>query len=66
MKDFKTPQDLKDWAILRDIVINHDGFEPSNSPEVFPVNRVKAMRGSFMFLDQGGIEDYIKSIFHAY
>ena len=42
-------KDLKDWAIARDIVINHDGFGPSNSPEVFPVNSVKAMRGSFMF-----------------
>ena len=59
-------KDLKDWAILRDIVINHDGFGPSNSPEVFPVNSVKAMRGSFMFLDQGGIEEYINSIFYAY
>ena len=58
--------DLKDWAIVRDIVINHDGFGPSNSPEVFPVNGVKAMRGSFMFLDQGGIEEYINSIFYAY
>ena len=24
------------------------------------------MRGSFMFLDQGGIEEYINSIFYAY
>ena len=38
-------KDLKDWADARKIVINHDGFGPLNSPKVFPVNSVKAMRG---------------------
>ena len=59
-------KDLKDWADARKIVINHDGFGPLNSPKVFPVNSVKAMRGSFMFLDEGGIENYLNSIFYAY
>ncbi len=59
-------KDLKDWANLRNIVINHDGFGPDFSPKVFPVNSVKAMRGAFMFLDEGGIEGYLSSIFYAY
>ena len=59
-------KDLKDWAELRNIVINHDGFGSGFYPEVFPVNSVKAMRGAFMFLDKGGIEEYLNSIFYAY
>ncbi len=45
-------KDLKDLADARKIVINHDGFGPLNSPKVFPVNSIKAMRGSFMFIDE--------------
>ena len=59
-------EDLKDWSNFRNIVINHDGFGKEFSPEVFPVNSVKAMRGAFMFLDQGNIENYVNSIFYAY
>ena len=59
-------EDLKDWSNFRSIIINHDGFGEGFSPEVFPVNSVKAMRGAFMFLDQGNIKDYVNSIFYAY
>ena len=46
-------KDLKDWSNFRNIIINHDDFGKGFSPEVFPVNSVRAMRGAFMFLDQG-------------
>ncbi len=59
-------EDLKDWSNFRNIVINHNGFGKGSSPEVFPVNSVKAMRGAFMFLDQGNIKNYVNSIFYAY
>ena len=59
-------EDLKDWSNFRNIIINHDGFGEGFSPEVFPVNSVKAMRGAFMFLDQGNIKNYVNSIFYAY
>ena len=59
-------EDLKDWSNFRSIIINHDGFGEGFSPEVFPVNSVKAMRGAFMFLDQGNIKNYVNSIFYAY
>ncbi len=59
-------KDLKDWADLRGIVINHNGFGPGFLPDVFPVNSVKAMRGAFLFLDEGGIIEYLDSIFYSY
>ena len=59
-------EDLKDWSNFRSIIINHDGFGEGFSPEVFPVNSVKAMRGAFMFLDQGNIKNHVNSIFYAY
>ena len=59
-------EDLKDWSKFRSIIINHDGFEEWFSQGVFPINSVKAMRGAFMFLDQGNIENYVNSIFYAY
>ena len=59
-------EDLKDWSNFRSIIINHDGFGEGFSPEVFPVNSVKAMRGAFMFLDQGNIKNYVNSIFYGY
>lgn len=59
-------EDLKDWSNFRNIIINLDGFGEGFSPEVFPVNSVKAMRGAFMFLDQGNIKNYVNSIFYAY
>ncbi len=51
-------KDLQDWAKLRGITINW--------PRIFPINSVKAMRGAFYFIDKGGIESYLKSIFKAY
>ena len=51
-------KDLNDWANLRRITINW--------PTIFPVNSVKAMRGAFYFIDEGGIESYLESVFKAY
>ena len=51
-------KDLNDWANLRGITINW--------PTIFPVNSVKAMRGAFYFIDKGGIESYLESVFKAY
>ena len=51
-------KDLKDWSELREITIN--------SPKIFPVNSVKAMRGAFYFIDKGGIEFYLEDVFHGY
>tara|TARA_B100001079_G_C16227031_1_gene432913 strand:- start:81 stop:674 length:594 start_codon:yes stop_codon:yes gene_type:complete len=51
-------KDLNDWANLRRITINW--------PTIFPVNSVKAMRGAFYFIDKGGIESYLESVFRAY
>ena len=51
-------KDLNDWANLRGITINW--------PTIFPVNSVKAMRGAFYFIDKGGIESYLESVFRAY
>ena len=51
-------KDLNDWANLRRITINW--------PTIFPVNSVKAMRGAFYFIDEGGIESYLESVFRAY
>ena len=51
-------KDLQDWAKLRGVTINW--------PRIFPINSVKAMRGAFYFIDKGGIESYLKSIFEAY
>ena len=51
-------KDLLDWAIVRGILINW--------PKIFPVNSVKAMRGSFFSIDKGNIEDYAESVFKSY
>lgn len=51
-------KDMKDWERVRNITINW--------PKIFPINSVKAMRGAFYFLDKGGIEDYLESVFSAY
>jgi 2-hydroxychromene-2-carboxylate isomerase len=51
-------KDMQDWARLRGIVIG--------SPPVFPVNSVKAMRGAFVALDAGLIEEYCERLFTAY
>ena len=51
-------KDLDDWSKSRGLNIT--------MPRVFPVNSVKAMRGSFFFQDTGKIEDYLEAVFYAY
>ena len=51
-------KDLKDWSELREITINW--------PTLFPVNSVKAMRGAFYFIGEGGIEFYLEDVFQGY
>ena len=51
-------KDLDDWSKSRGLNIT--------MPKVFPVNSVKAMRGSFFFQDAGKIEDYLEAVFFAY
>lgn len=51
-------KDLQDWSRSRGIEINW--------PKIFPINSVKAMRGSFYFVDNGGAELYFESIFRSY
>ena len=51
-------KDLDDWSKSRGLNIT--------MPTVFPVNSVKAMRGSFFFQDAGKIEDYLEAVFYAY
>ena len=51
-------KDLKDWSSLRAIEINW--------PKIFPINSVNAMRGAFYFIDNGGIEGYLRSVFKSY
>ena len=46
-------KDLEDWSKSRGLNIT--------MPKVFPVNSVKAMRGSFFFQDAGKIEDYLEA-----
>ena len=51
-------KDLNDWSELREITINW--------PKIFPVNSVRAMRGAFYFIDNGGIESYLEAVFQGY
>jgi 2-hydroxychromene-2-carboxylate isomerase len=51
-------KDLDDWSRSRGLNIS--------MPKIFPVNSVKAMRGSFFFQDVGKIEDYLEAVFYAY
>ena len=51
-------KDLKDWSSLRAIDINW--------PKIFPINSVNAMRGAFYFIDNGGVEGYLRSVFKSY
>ena len=51
-------KDLDDWSKSRGLNIT--------MPRVFPVNSVKAMRGSFFFQDASKIEDYLEAVFYAY
>ena len=51
-------KDLDDWSKSRGLIIK--------MPKIFPVNSVKAMRGSFFFQDADNIEDYLDAVFYAY
>lgn len=51
-------KDLDDWSKSRGLDIT--------MPKIFPVNSVKAMRGSFFFQDADKIEDYLEAVFYAY
>jgi 2-hydroxychromene-2-carboxylate isomerase len=51
-------KDMHDWSRLRGITINW--------PKLFPINSVKAMRGAFYFIDHGGVELYLESVFRSY
>ena len=51
-------KDLDDWSKSRGLDIK--------MPKIFPVNSVKAMRGSFFFKDTGEIEEYLDAVFYAY
>lgn len=51
-------KDMQDWARIRGIRIG--------SPEVFPVNSVKAMRGAFVAAEAGCISRYVATVFERY
>ena len=51
-------KDLGDWARRAGLEIG--------SPPVFPVNRVRAMRGCFVALDQALLVPYARAVFEAY
>ena len=51
-------KDMQDWAKLREIEINW--------PKIFPINSVKAMRGSLFFIGKDTIEQYLESVFASY
>jgi 2-hydroxychromene-2-carboxylate isomerase len=52
-------KDLADWARLY-------GLDIVFPPKVFPVNRVKCMRGAFVALDEGKLVPYATAAFEAY
>ncbi|PLW84084.1 2-hydroxychromene-2-carboxylate isomerase [Kineobactrum sediminis] len=51
-------KDLKDWADLCGLRINH--------PDVFPVNSAYAMRGALYAAEQGKLVAWSKAVFTAY
>lgn len=51
-------KDMKDWA-------DHVGIK-IGSPPVFPVNSVKAMRGAFVAIEEGCLEEYARAVFKRY
>ncbi len=57
-KDAYYKKDMADWA-------RYEGLE-LNSPSVFPLNSVRAMRGCFVAIDQGKLPGYARACFEAY
>lgn len=51
-------KDLRDWTQASGLTIT--------SPDVFPVNSVKAMRGAFLALDEDVLVPYARMVFEAY
>ncbi len=51
-------KDLQDWARLVGVKIGQ--------PPVFPVNSVKVMRGAFVALEAGCLQDYARKAFQRY
>jgi 2-hydroxychromene-2-carboxylate isomerase len=51
-------KDMNDWARIREIQFNW--------PDIFPINSVKAMRGSFFALEKCVLPEYAEIIFSSY
>ena len=49
---------MNDWAKIREIQFNW--------PDIFPINSVKAMRGSFFALEKSVLPEYVEMIFSSY
>ena len=51
-------KDMKDWSKVRGIEFNW--------PDIFPINSVKAMRGSFFTINEGLVVEYSREVFRSY
>ena len=51
-------KDMKDWSKVRGIEFNW--------PDIFPINSVKAMRGSFFAINEGLVVEYSREVFRSY
>ena len=51
-------KDMKDWSKVRGIEFNW--------PDIFPINSVKAMRGSFFAINEGIVVEYSREVFRSY
>jgi len=51
-------KDMKDWSKVRGVEFNW--------PDIFPINSVKAMRGSFFAINEGLVVEYSREVFRSY
>jgi len=51
-------KDMKDWSKVRGLEFNW--------PDIFPINSVKAMRGSFFAINEGLVVEYSREVFRSY
>jgi 2-hydroxychromene-2-carboxylate isomerase len=51
-------KDMKDWSKVRGIEFNW--------PDIFPINSVKAMRGSFFAINEDLVVEYSREVFRSY
>ena len=51
-------KDMNDWAKVRGIQFNW--------PDIFPINSVKAMRGSFFAINEDLVVEYSREVFRSY